>query len=159
MTPNVTLLVLIGSLYAAGVFLLLERSLTRVLLGVLLVGNATNVLLISAGGPAGGAPIVGRTATEDMSDPLAQALILTAIVITLGTTAFLLSMIYRAWHLAREGDEVVDDVEDRAVARRAAPGAPEDEAESEHTADPDAAELADSEDFDGEDVVPAGDRP
>ena len=40
----------------------LERSLTRVLLGILLLGNATNVLLLSAGGPAGEAPIVGNAA-------------------------------------------------------------------------------------------------
>ena len=53
MTPTVVLPVIIGGLYAAGVYLLLDRSLTRVLLGFLLLGNATNLLLLSAGGPAG----------------------------------------------------------------------------------------------------------
>ncbi len=53
MTPTVVLPVLIGGLYAAGVYLLLDRSLTRVLVGFLLLGNATNLLLLSAGGPAG----------------------------------------------------------------------------------------------------------
>ena len=52
MTPTVVLPVIIGGLYAAGVYLLLDRSLTRVLLGFLLLGNATNLLLLSTGGRA-----------------------------------------------------------------------------------------------------------
>ena len=52
MTPTVVLPVIIGGLYAAGVYLLLDRSLTRVLVGFLLLGNATNLLLLSTGGPA-----------------------------------------------------------------------------------------------------------
>ena len=54
-----------------------------------------------------------------MSDPLPQALVLTAIVITLGTTAFLLALAYRSWQLTGH-DEVQDDVEDRAIRRLAA---------------------------------------
>jgi multicomponent Na+:H+ antiporter subunit C len=117
MTPTVVLPVVIGGLYAAGVYLLLDRSLTRVVLGFLLLGNATNLLVLSAGGPAGGPPIVGVTAAEDMSDPLPQALVLTAIVITFGIASFLLAIIYRSWRLVRQ--EVVGvDEEDRRVARR-----------------------------------------
>jgi multicomponent Na+:H+ antiporter subunit C len=117
MTPTVVLPVIIGGLYAAGVYLLLDRSLTRVLLGVLLLGNATNLLLLSAGGPAGKAPILGYAEPEEMSDPLPQALILTAIVITFGIAAFLLAIIYRSWRLVRQ--EVVGiDEEDRRVASR-----------------------------------------
>jgi multicomponent Na+:H+ antiporter subunit C len=117
MTPTVVLPVVIGGLYAAGVYLLLDRSLTRVLLGFLLLGNATNLLLLSTGGVAGLAPIVGVSAAEEMSDPLPQALILTAIVITFGVSAFLLAVIYRSWRLVRQ--EVVGiDEEDRRVAAR-----------------------------------------
>jgi multicomponent Na+:H+ antiporter subunit C len=117
MTPTVVLPVVIGGLYAAGVYLLLDRSLTRVLLGFLLLGNATNLLLLSTGGVAGLAPIVGVSAAEQMSDPLPQALILTAIVITFGVSAFLLAVIYRSWRLVRQ--EVVGiDEEDRRVAAR-----------------------------------------
>jgi multicomponent Na+:H+ antiporter subunit C len=117
MTPTVVLPVIIGVLYAAGVYLLLDRSLTRVLLGVLLLGNATNLLLLSAGGPSGSAPILGYSEPEDMSDPMPQALILTAIVITFGVSAFVLAIIYRSWRLVRQ--EVVGvDEEDRRVARR-----------------------------------------
>ena len=117
MTPTIVLTVVIGGLYAAGVYLLLDRSLTRVLLGFLLLGNATNLLLLSAGGPGGGAPILGVTDPEDMSDPLPQALILTAIVITFGVSAFVLAMIHRSWRLVRQ-EVVGTDEEDRRVAAR-----------------------------------------
>ncbi len=55
MSISLLLLVLIALLYTAGIYLLLDRSLTRVLLGVLVLGNATNLLVISAGGPFGAA--------------------------------------------------------------------------------------------------------
>ena len=124
MTPTIVLPVVIGGLYAAGAYLLLDRSLTRVLLGFLLLGNATNVLLLSTGGPAGKAPIIGMAEPEEMSDPLPQALILTAIVITFGIAAFLLALIYRSWRLVRQ--EVVGvDEEDRRVAGRSGTDADE----------------------------------
>jgi multicomponent Na+:H+ antiporter subunit C len=116
MSVNIVLLALVATLYSAGVYLLLERSLTRLLLGVLLLGNATNLLVLSAGGPAGGPPIVGVTPDEDMSDPLAQAMILTSIVISLGIAAFLLAMIYRNWVL-ENGEDISPDVEDVRIAR------------------------------------------
>jgi multicomponent Na+:H+ antiporter subunit C len=71
-----------------------------------------------AGGAAGRPPIVGED-EGPMSDPLPQAMVLTAIVITLGMTAFLLALAYRSWQLHRH-DEVQDDVEDRRIARLAA---------------------------------------
>lgn len=121
-TPNLTLVVVIVVLTAGGVYLLLERSLTRIVLGLILFGNAANLLLLVAGGAAGRPPIVkdvGDPPAETMADPLAQAMVLTAIVITLGLTAFLLAMSYRSWQLHRH-DEVADDVEDRRIARLAA---------------------------------------
>ncbi len=115
MSPTVVLVAVIGCLYAAGVFLLLERSLTRVLLGVLMLGNATNLLLLTSGGAAGGPPLVGRTAVDDMADPLPQAMVLTAIVITMGVAAFVLALIHRSWTLDAD-DEVNDDPEDLRIA-------------------------------------------
>jgi multicomponent Na+:H+ antiporter subunit C len=117
MSPNLVLVVTIGVLFAAGVYLLLERSLSRVLIGVILIGNGANLLFLVAGGAAGRPPIVGSG--EPMSDPLPQAMVLTAIVITLGMTAFLLALAYRSWQLHRH-DEVQDDVEDRRIVRLAA---------------------------------------
>ena len=119
MSPNIVLVVTIGVLFAAGVYLLLERSLSRVLIGVILIGNGANLLFLVAGGAAGRPPIVGVEPEGRMSDPLPQAMVLTAIVITLGMTAFLLAMAYRSWQLHRH-DEVQDDVEDRRIARLAA---------------------------------------
>ncbi|GAA4622081.1 Na(+)/H(+) antiporter subunit C [Cellulomonas oligotrophica] len=118
-SPNLVFVVTIAVLFTVGVYLVLERSLTRVIIGVALLGNGTNLLILVAGGRAGGPPIVGVTPEDEMSDPLPQALILTAIVITLGLTAFLLAMAYRSWQLHRH-DEVQDDVEDRRIARLAA---------------------------------------
>jgi multicomponent Na+:H+ antiporter subunit C len=124
MTPTVVLPVIIGGLYTAGVYLLLDRSLTRVLLGFLLLGNATNLLLLSTVGLAGVAPILGLAEPVEMTDPLPQALILTAIVITFGIAAFLLALIYRSWRLVRQ--EVVGvDEEDRRVAGRSGTDADE----------------------------------
>jgi multicomponent Na+:H+ antiporter subunit C len=124
MTPTIVLPVIIGGLYAAGVYLLLDRSLTRVLLGFVLMGNATNLLLLSAGGAAGLAPILGYSEPEQMNDPLPQALILTAIVITFGVSAFVLAMIHRSWRLVHQ-EVVGTDEEDRRVAARAGTDADE----------------------------------
>jgi multicomponent Na+:H+ antiporter subunit C len=134
-------------LVAVGVYLLLERSLTRVLLGFVLLSNGVNLTLVLAGGRAGSAPIVGAAPDgEPMSDPLAQAMILTAIVITLGLTAFVLAMAYRSWQLGGH-DEVADDVEDRRIARLAAANAPlftdVDAEESGQTLADEAAEVRD----------------
>ncbi|GAB2559834.1 Na(+)/H(+) antiporter subunit C [Leucobacter ruminantium] len=98
-------------LYACGVYLMLDRTLTRVLLGFLLVGNATNLLIFLMSGGFGAAPISGETSAEQMSDPLPQAFILTAIVITFGVSAFLLALIYRSWRLAHDRDDTVRDDE------------------------------------------------
>ena len=116
MNVNLTLLIVMGALYACGIYLILERSLTRVLLGLMMLTNATNLLILATGGYAGLVPIYDRdTDPRDYNDPLPQALILTSIVISFAVTAFLLGIIYRTWLLARQ-DEVQDDVEDRRVA-------------------------------------------
>lgn len=132
MSSSLLLLVLIALLYTAGIYLVLDRSLTRVLLGVLVLGNATNLLVISAGGPFGAAALVGRAPGPAMSDALVQALVLTAIVITLGVAAFLLAIIHRTWTLDRE-DDLTEDTEDRSVRRRLARGEQLDEEELDTT--------------------------
>jgi multicomponent Na+:H+ antiporter subunit C len=132
-SANVVLIVAVGVLFGTGVYLLMERSLTRVLLGFLLVGNGVNLLILHMGGPAGKAPIIAEeVAGADMNDPLPQALILTAIVITFGVTAFVLAVIYRSRRLA-QGDLVMADIDDRLVAGGA--GSPE-EADEEVAAEP-----------------------
>ena len=116
MSVNLTLLIVMGALYACGIYLVLERSLTRVLLGLMLLANATNLLILATGGYSGLAPLYSKdTAAGDYNDPLPQALILTSIVISFAVTAFMLGIIYRTWVLARR-DEIQDDVEDLRVA-------------------------------------------
>jgi len=116
MSVNLTLLIVMGVLYAVGIYLLLERSLTRVLMGLMLLANGTNILLLTTGGFAGLAPLLGKAVPPgEYNDPLPQALILTSIVISFAVTAFMLGIIYRTWVLARQ-DEVQDDAEDRRVA-------------------------------------------
>ncbi len=118
MSATLVLVILMGIMYACGVYLMIERSMTRVVLGFLLVGNATNILILIMGGRRGLAPILGGGASVDeFADPLPQAFILTAIVITFGVTAFLLALIYRSWRLSRV-DELQDDPEDLAIAER-----------------------------------------
>ncbi|MFG1913516.1 Na(+)/H(+) antiporter subunit C [Micromonospora sp. NPDC048898] len=115
--PTLVLVLAVAVLVGCGVILLLERSLTRILLGVILLGNGVNLLILLGGRP-GAAPIVGTGPIERMSDPLPQAMVLTAIVITFGLSAFLLAVAYRSWYLTGD-DEVPDDLEDQKIIRRA----------------------------------------
>ncbi|MFN3707916.1 Na(+)/H(+) antiporter subunit C [Microcella sp.] len=116
MSLSLTLVIVMAALFACGIYLMLERSLTRVVLGFLLVGNAVNLLIIIMAGPQGLAPIVDDPAADpgQYTDPLPQALLLTAIVITFGVSAFMLALIYRSWRLAN-ADDVDDDADDVAL--------------------------------------------
>lgn len=126
MSVSLVLLAIMAVLYACGIYLMLERSMTRVLLGFLLVGNATNLLILIMVGRPGVAPIVtDGISADEITDPLPQALVLTAIVITFAVSAFLMALIYRSWRLARE-DDMVDDPDD--VALRSASSVPSDPA-------------------------------
>ncbi|WP_051389280.1 Na(+)/H(+) antiporter subunit C [Arthrobacter sp. 35W] len=126
MSANLTLLIVMGVLYAVGIYLLLERSLTRVLLGLMLLANATNILLLATGGYAGLAPIFSKDIPAgEYNDPLPQAFILTSIVISFAVTSFMLGLIYRSWLLARR-DDIQDDAEDRKVAAQGSFDAEED---------------------------------
>ena len=115
MDVSLALLAIMAVLFACGVYAMLERSLTRVLIGFLLLGNATNLLLLIVMGVPGNAPFFGTEG--DLSDPLPQALTLTAIVITFAVSAFLLALIYRSWQLG-QADTVEDDEADIALRER-----------------------------------------
>jgi multicomponent Na+:H+ antiporter subunit C len=112
MTVTLVLVIAMAVLFSCGVYLLLERSLTRMLLGFLLLGNALNLLLLTMSGAAGDPPI-GKSA-DGITDPLPQAFALTAIVITFAVSAFLLALIHRSWQLSR-ADEVEVDEADVAI--------------------------------------------
>jgi multicomponent Na+:H+ antiporter subunit C len=120
---SLVLVTVVAGLYGVGVYLLLQRSLIRIVLGFILLGHAANLTLLLSGGPAGRAPLLEEAAPGTVADPLPQAMALTAIVITFGVTAFLFALAYRSW-LIDGRDEVQDDVEDRRIGRLA--GHPED---------------------------------
>ena len=91
----------IGVLYAAATYLLLGRTLIRLVVGVFVLSNATNLLIFTAGRltrevppliPEGGGPL-----PETVANPLPQALILTAIVIGFALFAFILVLTWRCW--------------------------------------------------------------
>ena len=129
-----------ATLFACGTWLLLQRRLTRIIVGIGLLGHGANLLLITAG-RSGRAPIVVEgTDPATVSDPLPQALALTAVVITFGVTAFLLALGFRSWQLT-DDDRVEDDVEDGIVARHRL-----DRAEGDPTPDPDAQDGPDDRD-------------
>jgi multicomponent Na+:H+ antiporter subunit C len=109
---SVTSAAVIGLLYATGCYLLLQRALTRIVLGLALMGHGAVLLLLLAAGPPGRAPFPSPDGSlEGFADPIPQALALTAIVITFAILVLLLAMSYRSW-LQTGDDEVEDDLED-----------------------------------------------
>ena len=105
-----------ATLLGIGTYLILQRKLSRIIIGLGLLTHGANLLLITAG-RRGTPPIIGRGDRAGFADPLPQALALTAIVISFGVTTLLLALAYRSWLLTHD-DEVQDDIGDRDVARR-----------------------------------------
>jgi multicomponent Na+:H+ antiporter subunit C len=102
----------IGGLYAAAVYLMLRRNVVRLVIGLALIGHATNLLIFtSAGLTRGRVPLVPEGAQAPpgvVADPLAQAFILTAIVISFGLLVFVVVLLYRAHQAVGSSD--VDDM-------------------------------------------------
>lgn len=102
------LAVVVGSLYAGGLYMMLRRSLVKLLVGLVLIGHAANVLILtSAGVVRGGPPLVREgevVLAKATADPLPQALVLTAIVISFGVLAFAISLFRRAYQAVGTDD-------------------------------------------------------
>lgn len=114
---SLALAALIAALAGVGVYHLIHRSLTKIIIGVGLLSNAVNLLIVSTAGGPGQPPIVAAdgSAPRGAADPLPQALVLTAIVIGLSVLTLLLSIAYRSWTIDGN-DEVEDDIGDRQLA-------------------------------------------
>ncbi|MFC7235900.1 sodium:proton antiporter [Halosegnis marinus] len=99
MTATYLMAAVLGLLFAFGTFLVLRRDLVRVVWGVTIMSQATNTYLVTMGGFAGSVPVLGGYGADPstVQDPLVQALVLTAIVIGFGTTAFALVLTYRVY--------------------------------------------------------------
>jgi multicomponent Na+:H+ antiporter subunit C len=93
------LAVVVGLLYAAGVYLLLRRNVVRLVFGLVLLGHAANLLIFTAGGLVRGhppiAPPLSPAPPPPVADPLPQALVLTAIVIGFAVVAFAAVLVHR----------------------------------------------------------------
>jgi multicomponent Na+:H+ antiporter subunit C len=83
----------VGLLFAIGVFQMLRRNVIRSVIGLMILANAVNLFLLSTGAYEG-AEAAYTTTTGVRSDALPQALILTAVVISMGGTAFVLALLY-----------------------------------------------------------------
>jgi multicomponent Na+:H+ antiporter subunit C len=94
--------IVVGVMFSAGIYLMLRRSLIRIILGICLLSHGVNLLLFTMGGLARKAvPVLGG---DSYTDPLVQALILTAIVISFGVTALMLVVAYRSHQTNRSDD-------------------------------------------------------
>jgi multicomponent Na+:H+ antiporter subunit C len=121
---HVLLAIVIGGLFAAAVYLMLRRSLAKLIIGLSLLTSATNLLILTVGGLTRGRPPlvpVGATRpAEPFADPIPQALILTAIVIGFGVLAFMMALAYRTYNVVGS-----DDLDDMVATDALAPARPE----------------------------------
>jgi multicomponent Na+:H+ antiporter subunit C len=96
-----------GVLYATGVYLMLRRRLAQLIIGLSLLSNGSNILILAAAGVTRGRPpLITETITsaDQFADPVPQSLILTAIVIGFGVLAFALVLAHRVHQSAASDD-------------------------------------------------------
>lgn len=105
---EILLAIMTGILYAAGIYLMLRRSLVKLIIGIVILGNGVNLLIFLMGGLSKGEPPLiseARLALEGaFADPVPQALILTAIVISFGLQSFAIVLIHRAYKVLKTDD-------------------------------------------------------
>lgn len=104
----VLLAILVGGLFAAGIYLILRRSIVKLIFGLVLISHGANMLIFASGGLVRArAPLVPEGMTAPVpphADPLPQALILTAIVISFGVVAFMMVLVSRAYRAVGTDD-------------------------------------------------------
>lgn len=98
----------VGGLYAAGMYMMLRRNLVKLIIGLALIAHAANLLIFTSTGLTRGRPPLvteGQKVPElPVADPLAQALVLTAIVISFGLVVFAVVLLYRAYRAVGSPD-------------------------------------------------------
>ena len=109
---EIVLAIIVGLLYAAGIYMMLRRSLVKLVVGLVLLGNGVNLLIFLLGGLVRGKPPIIATGDnilgEIYADPVPQALILTAIVISFGMQAFAIVLIKRTYIVV--GTDDMDEI-------------------------------------------------
>jgi len=105
---EIYLIILIGLFYASGLFLMFQRSMVRLLIGLILMGNGTNLLIFLMGDIVKGKPpLIGKDFsifTEIYADPVPQSLILTAIVISFGLQSFAIILLKKVYQITGSDD-------------------------------------------------------
>ncbi len=108
---DVLMAFIIGGLYAAGLYMMMRRSISKLVIGLILLSHGVNLLIFTAGGlTRGRAPLVGEDGVSGQlpfADPLPQAMILTAIVISFAVLAFTVVLLHRA-HQTLATDDLDD---------------------------------------------------
>lgn len=108
---QIVLAFVIGGLYAAGIYMMMRRSIVKLIIGLALLGHASNLLIFTVGGLTREPALVPAQAlvpTMPFADPLPQALILTAIVISFGTLAFTVVLIKHVYQIV--GTDDIDSI-------------------------------------------------
>ncbi len=105
---TILLSIVVGALYAGGLYMMLRRGLAKLIIGLALLSHAANLLIFVGGGlTRGRAPLIPEGGSVDfrlVADPLPQALILTAIVIGFGVLAFALALLHRTFQAVGSDD-------------------------------------------------------
>lgn len=105
---EILLAIIVGLLYASGIYMMLRRSLVKLIIGLILLGNGANMLIFLLGRIVKGEPPIiedsAKVLTDLYADPVPQALILTAIVISFGLQAFAIILIKRAYKVVKTDD-------------------------------------------------------
>jgi len=101
---ELVLAIAVGSLYASGIYMILRRSIVKMIIGLTLLGNGVNLLIFLLGGIAKGKPPILSAPLDSFADPVPQALILTAIVISFGLTSFAIVMIQKVYEVLGTDD-------------------------------------------------------
>lgn len=105
---EVLLAIVVGGVFASGIYMMLRRSVVKLVIGLALIGHASNLLIFTAGGLTRARPALipeGALAPQPpYADPLPQALILTAIVISFSVTAFAIVLVARAYQAIGDDD-------------------------------------------------------
>ena len=109
---QIILAFVIGGLYASGLYMMMRRSLVKLIIGLILLSHAANLLIFTAGGlTRARPPLIPAGAMQPIApyaDPLPQALILTAIVISFGVLAFAVVLLHRTHYIT--GTEDLDEL-------------------------------------------------
>jgi multicomponent Na+:H+ antiporter subunit C len=113
---EVVLAIVIGGLYGTGLYMMMRRSIVKLIIGLVLLGHATNLLILTASGLVRASPPLipeGEVVPVlPIADPLPQAVILTAIVIGFGVVAFTVVLIHRTYQANATDDiELIAEVE------------------------------------------------